>query len=116
MIKKNKLKILCTIFMIVILIHIFTFFIDYKKISNNTNPIFSIPLTYFKDGGTTVYYGFGYQVIYWHYLTELNENGNKILGYYTGYEIHHLFKLKYIPFYNKNIKPDKNTKLGFKKK
>ena len=86
---------------------------DYSYIKKDKNPVCSIPLTFIKDGGSVVYYGFGYQVIYWYFAVELENDNKKVNGYMTGYEIHHLFFLKYIPFIKNNITPDKNVKLKF---
>jgi hypothetical protein len=111
--KKKNISIIAIIILFIITFHLFTFFIDLYQISKNKKPIFVIPLIYVKDGGTTIYFGFGYQVIYWYYLDTIIKNGKEINGYKRGYEIHHLFKLKYIPFITSDFEPDKETQLKF---
>ena len=111
--RNKKVLFISIILLFIIVFHLLTFLIDSYKISKNKRPIFALPSVYIKDGGTTIYFGFGYQVIYWHFLTSIEENNKKIYGYKTGYEIHHLFKLKYIPFFTNNFTPDKKTNLKF---
>ena len=111
--KKKNIIIITIIILSIITLHLLTYLIDINQILKNKRPIFVIPMIYFKDGGTTIYSGFGYQVIYWHYLDTITKDGKEINGYKTGYEIHHLFKLKYIPFFTSDFEPDKETQLKF---
>ena len=111
--KKKNILIIFIIIYFIIAFHLSTYFIDSNQISKDKNPLLAFPLIYFKDGGTTIYFGFGYQVIYWHFLDTIVKEGKEINGYKTGYEMHHLFKLKYIPFFTSNFEPDKETQLKF---
>lgn len=111
--KKKIILIASIIIFFIIIIHLLTYFFDSYQITKNKKPFFSFPLVYIKDGGTTIYFGFGYQVIYWHFLEIIEKEGIEINGYKTGYEIHNLFNLKYIPFYTNDLKPDKETQLKF---
>lgn len=54
----------------IILIIWFLFFItDFSLARANKSPIFAIPITMYKDGGSTEYYGLGYKVIKYVNLT-----------------------------------------------
>ncbi len=97
----------------IVFIHLITYLIDLNRIQKNKPPLLSIPIIYVKDGGTVIYFGFGYQVIYWHFSISKNEDNTEIMGYNVGYEIHNLFNLKYIPFNNYKLEPDKKTVLFF---
>jgi hypothetical protein len=48
---------------LVILIPISIFIIDYKRAIKDMPPIFAIRTNLYKDGGTSIYLGFGYKVI-----------------------------------------------------
>lgn len=54
----------------IILIIWFAFFTtDFYLAKGNKQPIFAIPVTMYKDGGSTEYYGLGYKVIKYVNLT-----------------------------------------------
>ena len=62
--------------------------IDSMLVSKNRGPIFVIPVTNYKDGGTTIYQGVNYQVIKWNMETTLvNSDGITKHGIERGYEI-----------------------------
>ena len=110
---KRKILIIPMVLFLLITTHLITYKTDQYRISKNKNPLFSVPTVYIKDGGTTIYFGFGYQVIYWHFLSTETIDKKEIKGHETGYEIHNLFDLKYIPFITYDFKPDNNTELIF---
>jgi len=62
--------------------------IDSMLVSYNKRPIFVIPVTSYKDGGTTIYQGIDYQVIKWNRETTLiNSDGITESGIERGDEI-----------------------------
>lgn len=72
---------------IVLLVLIFVYAVDFTLVSYNKRPIFVIQGAMVKDGGTRQYYGVGYKVIGWHALTFKQIDGRKTEGILTGYEI-----------------------------
>ena len=48
----------------------------------------------YKDWGTIIYYGFGYQIISWHKMNVKKENDLEKYGFLIGVETHRF------PFYN----------------
>lgn len=91
---KNILMVLGILLCLIIVVHQFTYTIDKNAINNGYNPKFIIKYDTCKDGGTTVYYGLGYQIISWHAAYAKNENNLEKHGYLIGVEIHRF------PFYN----------------
>ena len=83
--------------------------IDFNRINKNTNPIFSFPMDYIKDGGTKVYLGMGYQIISWHQL--YIKTGNKP-AYMVGTELHYFPKFKDWLIHVKNMEPEITLKLS----
>lgn len=70
---KRRRVIIC-----IILIIWFLFFItDFSLARTNKSPIFAIPITIYKDGGSTEYYGLGYKVIKYVNLTV--ERGTEVV-------------------------------------
>ena len=61
----------------------FSYSYDTKRAESGKTPVFILHKDALNDGGTTVYYGFGYQIVAWHQI--------KGDGYYTGTESHWLF-------------------------
>ncbi len=59
--KINKKNII--ILLVLILICIILFAIDYNRVNDNTKPIFCIQTKLYEDGGSTEYIGLGYKVI-----------------------------------------------------
>lgn len=57
------MKKLITISIFFLLAISFTFILDYKRALKDSPPKFAIRINLYKDGGTSVYYGFGYKVI-----------------------------------------------------
>ena len=64
--KKMKSVIVVFIFVFII-ISTFVIFgiIDYNRFLDDKTPIFIVEKTIMNDGGTTIYYGIGYQMIDW---------------------------------------------------
>lgn len=79
---------------LIIIVHRITYTIDKNAINNNCKPKFASEKEVYKDGGTTVYYGFGYQIIYWNKMDVKKENNLKKYGVMVGVETHTF------PFYN----------------
>lgn len=86
-IKKPAAIIACVIVLIT-LIHFITYTIDKSLIVRDSDPWFCIETMALKDGGTKMYYGLGYQIIKWNYLSEKNVDGKEIYGVEHGFEIH----------------------------
>lgn len=80
--KKNKTinKLLIIFFLSSLLLGIFFSVIDYYLIKNNKNPLFSLLLTQYKDGGSKEYWGLGYKIIRCHNLNGDNSNN---MGFYN---------------------------------
>ncbi len=96
------------IFSLVVVVSCLIFFnIDKSRIENNIKPIFARPLVSFKDGGSTLHYGIGYQVMFWHILDQREIDGETINGYSIGYEIWSIFNSKFTLF-NKNLQSPEN--------
>jgi len=68
MVMKNKKKIIkiLIILLLVFSIHELSFLLDKNTIGKGKPPLFALSLIKYKDGGSVVYYGFGYQVLRWH--------------------------------------------------
>lgn len=64
-------KIALIVFLAVILISIIFFQVDYARVKRGKEPIFSIKIATYLDGGTTDYLGLGYKII----------NFNRLSGY-----------------------------------
>lgn len=72
--KKTFLKIVSfvlTLLIIILVLGLIFFGVDYYRVKNNELPIFCIKRSTLLDGGTNIYYGLGYQVI----------DYNKLSGY-----------------------------------
>ncbi len=96
------------IFSIIVVVSGFIFFnIDKSRIENNNKPIFALPLVSFKDGGSILHYGIGYQIMFWHKLDQREEDEKIINGYSIGYEIWSIFNSKFTLF-NKNLQSPEN--------
>jgi hypothetical protein len=54
-------KLLLILFVVLILIS--PFLVDYNRAKRDKPPIFAIRTNLYKDGGTSIYFGFGYKVI-----------------------------------------------------
>lgn len=85
---KKIIKYVIGISFLIFLFHIFAFYYDKNLINNDREPFFSIKTGGLKDGGTTFYYGLGYQIIQWNVLKTKNLNGKDIYGVEHGFEIH----------------------------
>lgn len=64
------------------------FSVDVHRAKSGGRPIFSFPALHANDGGTTVYFGLGYEIIQWHRLTE--QPG----AYQMGVEEYYLFGMR----------------------
>lgn len=70
---KKFIKIFLCILVIIILISIIFFSIDYIRVKNNKQPILCIEKGMIQDGGTKVYIGLGYKIIAFNRLNGYNE-------------------------------------------
>jgi hypothetical protein len=59
------------LFLFVLLISLFL--VDYNRALKDKPPIFAIRYQLYKDGGTSIYLGFGYQVIDYNQLNGRND-------------------------------------------
>lgn len=66
----------------VILIWVALLITDFSLAKLNKAPVFSIPIVYHKDGGSTEYYGLGYKIIKYVNLTV--QEGPKIVKHDFG--------------------------------
>ena len=65
--KERKIKRIINIIFIIIIIIMVMITVDVISVSRyNKGPFFAIKTTTYKDGGTRIYYGFGYKVIKYH--------------------------------------------------
>lgn len=68
---RNNKKIRNSLITILLLfaIHEITFVLDRNAIEKGNKPSFALNLVRYKDGGSVVYYGLGYQVLRWHEMS-----------------------------------------------
>lgn len=78
--KKGK-KIALVVLEAFIIIALVFFIIDYIRVQKQEKPLFCIKVANYKDGGTKVYYGFGYKVIDFHKILESSPNSNEMHYY-----------------------------------
>ncbi|QAA32550.1 hypothetical protein [Clostridium manihotivorum] len=98
MVKLKKISIFILSFIcFLIAINEISFFIDKSEIQKGNNPVFILKKDIYKDGGTTVYYGLGYQIISWNQYSKQSINGIEKDGTLKGIETHRF------PFYNNVI-------------
>lgn len=91
---KNRLLLsIIVLICLILIIHFTTYGIDARLIALDKAPKFCVITGRLKDGGTTLYYGVGYQIIKWNMLSSKNVEGKIIHGIEHGYEIHRF------PFY-----------------
>ena len=100
---KKVVKILLSTIIVIILLGIIFFAVDYYRVSNNQTPIFCIkslggPL---RDGGTVEYYGLGYKVI--DFNTTEGFDDIKIGTWFMSYD-------KEVKAYNEAQQGENNTK------
>lgn len=88
----KKRKILILILCSILFAHFITYNIDSNLIAAEKQPLFVIKGDMAKDGGTTIYHGFGYSIIKWNRLASRIVNGERIDGVEVGYEICRLYK------------------------
>lgn len=86
--KYKKILIWCVLLLVFSFV---TYNIDSKLVSQDKRPIFVLPTTVAKDGGTTICKGLGYKVIGWKRLEVRQVDGKEVLGRMTGYEISTIF-------------------------
>ena len=70
---KKLLKVVGLILVILIILGIIFFIIDYSRVKNNETPLFCILKDEANDGGTKIYLGLGYKVIDFHTLAEYDD-------------------------------------------
>ena len=80
---------LSIVFAIILIISfgVISYSIDKKRIDNKYSSIFTIPLLFYKDGGTIYRIGIGYGVFEWKIITIIKKDGYEINGEYIGNEI-----------------------------
>lgn len=106
----KKLKIFIFILIVIAILGIIFFSIDYKRVKNGEKPLFCIKIGAYLDGGTVEYLGIGYKVINFNkmlplsYLTETDTE----LKYYDETKIGTWF-MKYEDFKSEySINPNEN--------
>lgn len=77
--------------------------VDHGRLVRGERPLFALSTAEFKDGGTEVFIGLGYQLISWHRLAK-NEQDQS--GYLVGTELAYFPLFKYWPFITRDCKPD----------
>lgn len=87
-ISEKKIKWGCIILLLLILCFVLFGAIDMERFQSGKKPLFIIREDNIEDGGTTVYYGIGYQLISWR---KMGENSEGIPGDSVGKECHVLF-------------------------
>jgi hypothetical protein len=87
----RKYKKIVAFCIVLIAIGFVTYNIDSKRISQDEKPIFVVPTSVAKDGGTTIYRGLGYKVIRWKMMSIRQVDGNEVQGLMTVYEISTMF-------------------------
>ena len=70
--KKRILKIFILLVILIILVGVTFFIIDYNRVKNHKEPIFAIKTLLYNDGGTKEYFCFGYKVIDFRKLDYIN--------------------------------------------
>lgn len=70
---KKLLKVVGLILVILIILGIIFFIIDYSRVKNNETPLFCILKDEANDGGTKIYLGLGYKVIDFHTLAGFDD-------------------------------------------
>ena len=81
---KPLIRLVCILIAVIVLFLLLsgiTYSIDHHRANNGQRPLFAIA-QHCDDGGTAVYYGLGYQIIFWHRMAEDS-------GYMVGTEIHY---------------------------
>lgn len=101
---EKKVKWFCIVCLILILCFVLFGAIDMERFQDGKKPVFIIRQDNVEDGGTTVYYGVGYQLISWRMM---GENREGIPGDSVGKECHILF------YHNMNEGPSKGVPLVF---
>ena len=101
-----------SILLVLILVFIAFFNIDKYHISNGFSSIFTVPIIFYKDGGSIYRIGIGYGVFEWNKLGKYYENEQELIGEYIGNEIINFPKC-YLIIGNKKIEP--SIKLIIKK-
>ena len=86
--KYRRLLAWCLIFVI---FSFTTYSVDSRLVAHDKSPIFVIPSSVAKDGGTTIYSGLGYKVIGWNKAAVKQIDGKEVTGTMTGYEISTIF-------------------------
>lgn len=87
----RKYKNILAFVIVFITIGFITYSIDSKRISREEKPIFVVPTSVAKDGGSTLYRGLGYKIIRWKMVSIRQVDGNEVQGLMTGYEISTMF-------------------------
>ena len=70
---KKTVKIICIILLIIFILGIVFFAVDYNRVQNGKRPIFCIKCSGLLDGGTVEFIGLGYKVIDFHTLAGFDD-------------------------------------------
>lgn len=76
-----------------------TYTIDHQRIRENHTPFFVYYKSDINDGGTIVFFGFGYHIVKWHRLIENSDyetgNGDYVCGWdiHNGYDVSNTLSL-----------------------
>ena len=64
----KNIRIVCMCLIVIVIVGIIFFIVDYNRVKNNLRPVFCIenPVSAVKDGGTVEFLGMGYKVIDFH--------------------------------------------------
>lgn len=84
-ITEKKVKWGCIILLVLNVCFVLFGAVDMERFQSGKKPLFIIKEDHLNDGGTTVYYGIGYQLISWRQISDDNP------GDFVGKECHILF-------------------------
>ena len=101
---KKLLKVVGLILVILIILGIIFFIIDYSRVKNNETPLFCILKDEANDGGTKIYLGLGYKVIDFHTLAGYDDIkiGSWFMDYNDFEEEMKEYEMKFEEELNKN--------------
>lgn len=86
-ITEKKVKWGCIVLLLLFLCFVLFGAIDIERFQDGKKPIFIIHQDNIDDGGTTIYYGIGYQLISWRQMGDAEDDP----GDFVGKECHILF-------------------------
>ena len=89
--KRNKMRGVFIIFMILIVVLVVLGFFDYNRFKEGKLPLFAVKKDVINDGGTTAYYGIGYQIVNWKIMDSEMKGEEVFTRYLVGSEFHTLY-------------------------